>query len=135
MAQAVSRRPLTAEGRARSQVSPCEIYGGQSSPGTGFSPSTSVCPVIQPMLLSHLHLHVVVTRTNGRNQGTFQNPAFFRQSLMIKSRKRLAALKGINLFCKLRGVWEGVDWIQPAQDGNNPSGSTKCRGFNYRLRH
>jgi hypothetical protein len=39
MAQAVSRRPLTAEARVRSRVSPCEICGGQSGTGTGFSPS------------------------------------------------------------------------------------------------
>jgi hypothetical protein len=44
MAQAVSRRLLTAEDRARSQVSPCGIRGGQSGTGTGFSPSTSVSP-------------------------------------------------------------------------------------------
>jgi hypothetical protein len=44
MAQAVSRRPLTAEARVRSRVSPCEIYGGQSGTGSGFSPSTSVFP-------------------------------------------------------------------------------------------
>jgi hypothetical protein len=42
MAQAVSRRPLTAKDQVRSQVSPCEISGGQSCSGTGFSPSTSV---------------------------------------------------------------------------------------------
>ena len=44
MAQAVSRRPFTAEARIRSRVSPCEICGGQSGNGTGFSPSTSVFP-------------------------------------------------------------------------------------------
>jgi hypothetical protein len=44
MAQAVSRRPLTAEARVRSRVSTCGICGGQSGTGTGFSPSTSVFP-------------------------------------------------------------------------------------------
>jgi hypothetical protein len=42
MAQAVSRRPLTANARVRSRVSACGIWGGQSGTGTGFSPSTSV---------------------------------------------------------------------------------------------
>jgi hypothetical protein len=52
MAQAVSRRPLTAEARVRSRVSPCGICGGQSGTGTGFSPSTLVFLVnfIPPML-------------------------------------------------------------------------------------
>jgi hypothetical protein len=36
MAQAVSRRPLTAEGRFQSRVDPLGIYGGQSGTGTGF---------------------------------------------------------------------------------------------------
>jgi hypothetical protein len=40
MAQAVSRRPLTAEVR----VSPCGICGGQSGIGTGFSPSSLAFP-------------------------------------------------------------------------------------------
>jgi hypothetical protein len=44
MAQVVSPRPLAAEARVRSLVSPCGICGGQSGTGTGFSPYTSVFP-------------------------------------------------------------------------------------------
>jgi hypothetical protein len=44
MAQAVNRRPLTAESRIRAGVNPCGICGGQSGAGTGFSPSSSVFP-------------------------------------------------------------------------------------------
>jgi hypothetical protein len=35
MAQAVSRRPLTAEAWVRARVNPCEICGGKSGTGTG----------------------------------------------------------------------------------------------------
>jgi hypothetical protein len=45
MAQAVSRRPVTADARVRFRVSPCEICGGQSGTGTGFSPSCRFSPV------------------------------------------------------------------------------------------
>ena len=44
MAQAVSRRPLAAEARDRSQATPCEDCGGQSGTETGFPPRTSVVP-------------------------------------------------------------------------------------------
>jgi hypothetical protein len=42
MAQAVSRRPLTAEARVRARVNPCGIYGSQNGTRTGFSTSSSV---------------------------------------------------------------------------------------------
>jgi hypothetical protein len=45
MDQAVSRRPLTAEARVRSRVSPSGACGGQSGTGTGFSPSCRFSPV------------------------------------------------------------------------------------------
>ena len=44
MAQAVSRRSLTAETRFRSCVSPCDICGRQNGNKVGFSPNTSVFP-------------------------------------------------------------------------------------------
>jgi hypothetical protein len=45
MAQAVSRRPLTAQARIRARVKPLGICGGQSGTGTGFSPKSSIFPV------------------------------------------------------------------------------------------
>jgi hypothetical protein len=44
MAQAINRRPVTAEAWARFRVSPRGICGGQIGTGTDFSPSTSVFP-------------------------------------------------------------------------------------------
>jgi hypothetical protein len=44
MAQAVSRRSLTAEARVHARINPCSICGGQSGTGTGFSPSSSAFP-------------------------------------------------------------------------------------------
>jgi hypothetical protein len=42
MAQAVSRRSLSAEAWVRSRVNPCVICGGESDTGTSFSPGSSV---------------------------------------------------------------------------------------------
>jgi hypothetical protein len=66
MAQAVSRRPLTAEDRVRSRVSPCGICGGQSGTGKGFSPSTSVFPcqfysTVAPLLVKTKKLIIFIT--------------------------------------------------------------------------
>jgi hypothetical protein len=44
MAQAVRRRPLTAETRVRARVNPCGMRGRQSGTDTGLSPSSSVFP-------------------------------------------------------------------------------------------
>jgi hypothetical protein len=41
-AQTVSRRPLDAEARDRSQTTPCKDCGGQGGTETGFPPRTSV---------------------------------------------------------------------------------------------
>jgi hypothetical protein len=55
MAEAVSRRPLIAEARVRSRVSPCGVCGGQNGIGTGFSPSCQFSPVtLIPLVLHYL---------------------------------------------------------------------------------
>jgi hypothetical protein len=67
VAQAVISPPFTAEARAPSQISPCEICVEHSGAGTGFSPSTPVFPVIviPAMFCTHLHLYVaLIIRTN-----------------------------------------------------------------------
>jgi hypothetical protein len=43
MAKVVTNRPVTVEARVRTRVNPRGICG-QSGPGTGFSPSSSVLP-------------------------------------------------------------------------------------------
>ena len=61
VAQAVSRRPLTAKDRVRSQASPCGICGGQSDTSTGFSPSTSVFPCQNHSTSASLPIHLPQT--------------------------------------------------------------------------
>jgi hypothetical protein len=54
MAQAVSRRPFTAESWVHAQVSPC---GEQSGTGTGFSPSSLVLPCqYHSTIVLHTHI-------------------------------------------------------------------------------
>jgi len=112
-AQAVSRRPLTAEDRGRSQVSPCEFSGSQSGTGTGFSPSTWVSSCQDPPPMFHIHLqlkgYVSVTRTNGRSLGAFQNTCSFGNRVAI--RRRVLSLleigfRELNLFsARIRCVY------------------------------
>jgi hypothetical protein len=74
MAQAVSRRPLTAEARVQSRVSPCGICGAQSGTGTGFPTSTSVFPCQFHSTGAPLHgrkekLIIFITRSHSKLQG------------------------------------------------------------------
>ena len=69
MAQAVSRRPLIAEARVRSRVSPCRICGGQSGTGTGFSLSTSVVPCQFHSTDAPLLGNILITGLHNKPQG------------------------------------------------------------------
>ena len=44
VSQAVIRRPLTEKTRVKSHVSPCEICGGHSGSGSGFTVTTAILP-------------------------------------------------------------------------------------------
>jgi hypothetical protein len=59
IAQAVSRRPATAEVRLLTRVSPCGICDGQSSTGIGSVSSVSIVSIIPPWLSIPIH-HVAV---------------------------------------------------------------------------
>ena len=70
------------EGQVQSQVSSCEIYGGQSGNGKGFSRSTTDSPLRQYHSTNdtHLHLHVALIRkTNMRRLGTFEKEMIYRK--------------------------------------------------------
>jgi hypothetical protein len=59
MAQAVNRWPLTSETQFHARVSPFGNCGGQSGPGIGFCPSSSVFRVsFIPSWLSVLIYHL-----------------------------------------------------------------------------
>ena len=65
------------------QISSCTIWDGQSDTGTSFLRVHLFFPshIIPPILYTHLHLHVALTRkTNGQNLGTFQEAKIFRKS-------------------------------------------------------
>jgi hypothetical protein len=73
-AQAVSRRPLTAEARVRSRGHPCAICGGQSGTGTGFSLVLRFSPVnfIPPVLhykVKRKKVIIFITGLHNKPQG------------------------------------------------------------------
>ena len=66
MDEAVSRRPVIAETRVRSRVSPCDVSGGQTGTDTGFAPFSPVT-VIPSTLRSQLldcYQRCVILQTN-----------------------------------------------------------------------
>jgi hypothetical protein len=69
MAQAVSRRPLTAKARVRSRVSPCGICGRQSGTGTGFSPVNFIVPVLHYTEKRERLIIIFMTELHNKPQG------------------------------------------------------------------
>ena len=65
-------KPLTVANRIPSKFSPYEIFGTQSGPGTGFSPTVSVLPCqVHSTNAACSSSRVALTgRTNGRSLGT-----------------------------------------------------------------
>ena len=76
MIQAVSRRPLTAEGRIRSQFRPREIYDGPNGTGDKFYSQYFSFPTVSKFpLMFHTHFHPKTTfirRPSGQGLGTFK---------------------------------------------------------------
>jgi hypothetical protein len=65
------RRSLTAEDRVRSRASRCEISGGQSGTGTGFSPSTwGIRPTGIILRILHVRVHIYTVLTEKGKQAS-----------------------------------------------------------------
>ena len=65
-----------------------EICGAQCGTGTGSPPRVGLLPVspvitIPSLLRTYFHLHVALTRTNGRNLGTYPKALLFPKSMSI----------------------------------------------------
>ena len=76
-------RPLTAEGRIRSQVSSCEFVLDKMAVGEVFLQVLRFSPVIitLPVFHAHICLQIALTRrTNVRNLGIFKTIMAFRKS-------------------------------------------------------
>ena len=73
-AQAISRRPVTAEARLWFRVRPREICGGQNDNGTGFSPISNIS-ARSPYLSSSTRCCYQMDK--GRSLGTFHKSMLF----------------------------------------------------------
>jgi hypothetical protein len=83
MSQRDSGRPLTTEGRIRSQVSPCEFVVDKVALGEVFFRVLRFSPVIVtlPVFPAHIRLQIALTRrTIVRYLGTFKTVMVFRKS-------------------------------------------------------
>jgi hypothetical protein len=81
MAQANSRRPLTAKASLRSQVTAHEIRGGESAFAAGTSVSPCQCHAMPPMLHTRLHFNTIcIRRTEEWSLGAFKPSSAVRIS-------------------------------------------------------
>ena len=80
LAQAVGRRPVTANAQVRSQGSTCEIWGGKRGVGTDFSPAISVLTIIPPV--HHTSSVRLPSRTNVRSLRVCQKMLFRKSGIM-----------------------------------------------------
>jgi hypothetical protein len=69
IARALSRQPVAAQARVRSQASPFEICGGQSGTTKDFSPNTSVSSVSSIPSVPQAHLYTECPRRKGQYFG------------------------------------------------------------------
>jgi hypothetical protein len=100
MTQAVSRQPLTAETRARSQGSQREICGGQSGTETVFSQSTSVFPCLYHFTnaqYSYLATRFSCRKDKWAKPGNLPKTMLFQKSVTVGYRGKFA-------FCNLKWV-------------------------------
>jgi len=83
MSHRASGRPITAEGRIRSQVRPCEFVVDRVALGEVFLRVPRFPPLIitLPVFHTNIRLQIALTRrTNVRNLGTFKTVMPFRKS-------------------------------------------------------
>jgi hypothetical protein len=103
MARAVSRRPLTANDRVPSEISPCQICGRQSVFGTVFLRVLQAFACKFHFTIAHTHhLRAALTmKTRGRSLETFQKGILFRKSGSIGERNTFTFVFEV-LQCKIR---------------------------------
>jgi hypothetical protein len=84
MAQAVSRRPLTAEAWASSRLSPCGICGGQIGTGTGFSPGSLVLPCQYHSTVVP-YLRIIIWAIGDRSSETYSHPIDMNMNIVAST--------------------------------------------------
>ena len=118
MAEAVSRRPLTAESLVRSQVSSRRIYGGQSCTGKDFSPSDYVCFLV----LLFYHFSLLIFIYTSLLSGGFWSLGTFKQSIAFSDiGGTLGRLVLCHCFSGYRSVFRASETVWSSRKGTETS--------------